>query len=128
MTKRTLSLYLQSAIYLVAGIYHFINPDFYIGILDSWFPLKSEAVFVSGVAEILLAIGLLHPKTQQFSAKLIALMLIVFLFLVHIPMAFHFNGFNDMVWWIAIIRIPLQFVLIKWAWYFVKKPAQTFLG
>jgi uncharacterized membrane protein len=126
MTKRTISLYIQSAVYLIAGIIHFINPEFYISILPNWFPLQSEAVFISGIAEIILALGLLHPKTQKISAFLITAMLIVFFFLVHIPMLFNFHGFKDAVWWIAVIRIPIQFVLIAWSWYFVKNKVNGF--
>ncbi len=120
MSKKQVSLYLQVTLYLIAGINHFINPEFYLSILPNWFPLQSEAVFISGIAEIVLALGLIHPKTQKVSAFLITAMLIVFLLLVHIPMLFNFHGFNDTVWWIAVIRIPVQFVLIKWSWYFVK--------
>lgn len=127
MTKQTISLYLQATLYLIAGIYHFINPQFYTSILPNWFPLQSEAVFVSGIAEIVLALGLLHPKTQKASAFLITVMLVVFLFLVHIPMLFNFQGFNDTVWWIAVVRIPIQFVLIAWSWYFVKNRVGSFL-
>ena len=102
-------------LYLAAGINHFINAKFYLTIMPFWLPRPALLVQISGIAEVLLAILLIFPRTQQAAAWLIMAMLVVFLVCIHIPMALNFNGWNDYVWWIAIARLPLQYVLFQWA-------------
>jgi uncharacterized membrane protein len=43
-------------------------------------------------------------------------MLLVFLFTVHFPMALDFFDNGNSLLWFAILRIPIQFVLIFWAY------------
>ena len=45
----------------------------------------------------------------------IIMMLAVFFFVIHIPMVFHFYNKDNLMFWVALIRIPLQLVLINWA-------------
>lgn len=117
---RNIGLWLMALIYCIAGINHFINPEFYLSILPSWLPTHSFLVQSSGIAEIILSIGILIPFTRKISAWGIIMMLIVFLIGVHIPMVLNFNGWNDTIWWIAMVRLPIQFVLIRWAMVYTK--------
>jgi len=102
-------------LYLGAGINHFVNADFYLGLMPSWLPVHELLVRLSGVAEILLAILLVFPLTQQLSAWLIMVMLVIFLGGVHVPMVLNFKGWDDPVWWFAIARLPIQYFLFRWA-------------
>lgn len=110
-----ISLYAMSFFYIAAGINHFINPVFYIRIMPSFFPAPALLNQLSGVAEVILGVGILFAATRQWSAYLIIAMLISF-FLVHIPHLIYPPDFAKGKYWILILRIPLQFVFIYWAW------------
>jgi uncharacterized membrane protein len=102
-------------LYAGAGVNHFINPKFYLSITPRFFPMPNLLNQVSGVAEIILAIGLLFASTRQISACLIIAMLIAF-FAVHITHVFQPPKMAQGREWFLYIRIALQFVLIYWAW------------
>jgi uncharacterized membrane protein len=110
-----ISLYVMSAIYIIAGVNHFKNPKFYTGIMPSFLPAHQMLNVVSGVAEVILGAGLLFAASRQVSAYLIMAMLIAF-FLIHIPHLFHPPKMAQGKYWVIVLRIPIQFVLIYWAW------------
>lgn len=110
------SLYTMSALYFLAGVNHFYNPDFYSALLESRFSNAEWWVFVSGIAEIGLAVFLLIPATRNVASWLICVMLVVFLFAVHVPMVVETGASSDSMYWILVLRIPIQFILIYWAY------------
>lgn len=114
-TLQQISLYAMAFLYAGAGINHFVNPKFYLGIMPKFFPVPNLLNQVSGVAEIILAIGLLLASTRQVSAYLIIAMLISF-FAVHITHLFQPPKMAQGKEWFLYVRIILQFVLIYWAW------------
>lgn len=120
MLKRSL-FYGMILLYLAAGINHFVNPEFYEKIMPSYIPFHSRCVFLSGIAEILLAFLLLPKVTRKTAAWFIIAMLVVF-FVIHIQMVIDTWTTGGMLFWIAAIRIPLQFVLIWWAYLYTKNP------
>ncbi len=112
--KYKISLYLQTFLYLLAGINHFLNTNFYIKLIPSYLPFPKNLVYISGIAEILLALFLLSTKFRIWAIWLIMAMLIAFL-PIHIQMIIDaYNNKNEVLLWITIIRLPLQFVLIYW--------------
>ena len=117
---RKFFFWLMPALYIIAGIYHFINPAFYIKIMPEWMPEHLLLVYVSGVIEILLGIGLIVKQTRKISAWLIIAMLVVFFFAIHIPMAIVFYKTNNPGLWIALVRLPIQFYLVWWAFKYTK--------
>jgi uncharacterized membrane protein len=126
--KKKIWLAIMILLYIGTGINHFVHPAFYEGIMPSWLPAHALLNQLSGIAEIVLALLLIFPLTQRFSAWMIIAMLVVFLICIHIPMVLHFNGWNDTVWWIAVARLPLQYVLIRWAWRFTRGKMVCFWG
>ena len=113
-------LYIMAFMYAAAGIYHFINPAFYEMLMPAWLPYHSLLNSIGGTAEIILAIALLIDKTRMISAYLVIVMLSVFLIMIHIPMAMDFYMTDHPALWISILRLPIQFVLIWWAWLYTK--------
>lgn len=111
----------MALLYMAAGVVHFIRPDFYLGIMPGWLPRPTALVLISGIAEFLLGVLLLLPATRRFSAWLIIAMLLVFLLLIHVPMLIDYSARNHPYLWLAILRIPIQFVLIRWAWAYTGK-------
>ena len=113
--------YSMILLYLAAGINHFIQPEVYEKIMPFYIPFHDTYIFISGVTEVLLAFLLLPKTTRKIAAWLIIVMLIVF-FIVHVQMLVDTWALGGALFWIAVIRIPLQFVLIWWAWLYTKNP------
>jgi uncharacterized membrane protein len=113
-------LFIMAFIYAAAGIYHFVNPRFYKILMPEWLPYHSFFNYSSGIAEIILAVMLLIERTRKISAYLIIAMLVVFLFAIHIPMTIDFYEMHHPGFLISVIRLPIQFVLIWWAWLYTK--------
>jgi uncharacterized membrane protein len=101
--------------FTVAGALHFARPRMYEAIMPRYLPAHRELVYASGVAEIAGGIGVLHPKTRRLAGWwLIATLLAIFP--ANVEMAVHaerFKPFPPAALW---GRLPLQAVLIAWAW------------
>ena len=105
--------------YAGAGVNHFIRPGFYLKIMPAWLPLQNELVFISGVAEVLFALLLFFPLTRRFGAwGIIALLIAVFP--ANIQMLLNYYREHNTMLWVAILRLPIQLVLIWWAYSFTK--------
>jgi uncharacterized membrane protein len=116
---RIASLYSMSFLYLGAGIYHFFNPRLYLRIMPPYIPFHSPIVYVSGILEIIFAALLIPETTRSFGAWSIIVFLIL-VFPANVQMALDFKKRNHRFLWIAYARLPLQFILIWWAWLFTK--------
>lgn len=108
-------LYFMAALYFAAGIVHFVKPQFYLGIMPRWLPSHGALIWVSGLAEVVLGIGLLSEVTRAWAAWGIIAMLAVFL-LVHFDMALTPGAGKGLPTWALWGRIFAQFLLIAWAW------------
>ncbi|WP_179345989.1 DoxX family protein [Winogradskyella ursingii] len=113
-----LGLYIMAGIYIFAGLMHFIKPKMYLRIMPRYLPYPKALVLLSGLAEIVLGIGLCIPATKPFAIYGIIAMLIVFL-LVHFYMLSNEKASAGIPKWILILRIPLQFGLMYWAWMYL---------
>ncbi len=111
-------LYVMALMYVVAGLFHFIKPKAYLRIMPRFLPYPKALVFWSGVAEVILGIGLVFPLTRNASILGIITMLVVFL-LVHFNMLRGKKEAAGVPKWILILRIPIQFVLIWWALFYL---------
>jgi uncharacterized membrane protein len=118
---KKLSLYSMIVLYIAAGLYHFINPEFYMRIMPPWVPYPKEMIFISGVCEVLFALLLLFPFTRRTGAWCIILLLVA-VFPANIQMLLNYRNENNPLLWIAIVRLPLQIILIGWAYRFARKP------
>ena len=112
-------LYLMGAIYIFAGIMHFIKPKVYLRIMPRYLPFHKPLVLLSGVAEILLGIGLFFKETKNLSIYGIIAMLAVFL-LVHFYMLSSEKASAGFPKWLLLLRLPIQFALMYWAFMYLK--------
>ncbi|MBE9157618.1 DoxX family membrane protein [Nodosilinea sp. LEGE 06152] len=106
---------------VVAGISHFVVPQPYIRIVPGFLPSPAFLVYASGVIEVLLALGLLVPSTRQLSAWGLVILFIA-VYPANLNMAFNhiqISGIPD-TWWFQAIRLPFQFVLIAWAYWYTR--------
>lgn len=80
-----------------------------------WYlPYPLQLVYLSGICEILFGALLFPVKTRKAACWLIIAMLLIFL-LVHVQMIIDFYPAKGAVFWIAVLRLPLQYVFIRWA-------------
>lgn len=109
---------------LAAGISHFVVPTPYIKIVPDFLPAPLSLVYISGVFEILGAIGLLTPPVSRAAAwGLVALLIAVYPSNINMAVnQIHLNGIPNSFWFQAI-RLPFQFVLIAWAYWYTKPDA-----
>ncbi len=111
-------LYLMAFLYISAGIMHFIRPKMYMRIMPKYLPNHKFLVLLSGIAEIVLGIALCFNSSRTFAIYGIIAMLAVFL-LVHVYMLSSEKAGAGIPQWILILRIPLQFALMAWAWLYL---------
>ncbi|WP_236059693.1 DoxX family protein [Chitinophaga rhizophila] len=109
----------MAAFYVMAGINHFINPDIYTGIMPPWVPFHTELVYISGGVEVAGGLLLLPSTTRNIGAwMLIGLLLAVFP--ANIQMAINYYEVGHSMFWLTLVRLPFQLLLIWWAWKFTK--------
>lgn len=113
-----IGLYIMAAMYVFAGTMHFIKPKMYMRVMPKYLPNHKASVYLSGVAEIFLGIGLCIPQLKDISIYGIIAMLAVFL-LVHFYMLSGEKASAGVPKWILLLRIPLQFGLMYWAWVYL---------
>ncbi len=119
---KTVLLWLMGAFYIVAGLMHFANPEFYLPMMPPYLPYHRELIFWSGVAEVLCGIGVLIPATRRAAGwATIALLIAVFPANIHIainnvPLGGRSEGLGIWNW----VRLPFQGVLILWAWWYTR--------
>ena len=117
--QRSIGLYVMAALYVLAGLNHFINPGFYKKIMPPWLPWHYPLIYISGFAEILLGVLLLPKRTRRMAAiGIIALLIAVFP--ANIQMLLNWKAEHHANLWIAVLRLPLQLVLIAWAYRYVR--------
>ena len=110
------SIYLIALIFGAAGTAHFVWPAAFARIVPPYLPAPRTLVYVSGVAELLGALGLLVPRLRVYAGwGLILLLLAVFPANVH--MALHPADFGRIPGWVLSLRLPLQFVLVGWIYW-----------
>ena len=117
------SLYALALLYIAAGINHFIHPAMYIKIMPPWLPYPEALVLISGIYEVLFGLMLLVPYTRKRAAWLIILLLIA-VFPANIQMLLQYIDQHHPRLWMAVVRLPLQLLLIWWAYGFTKQPVK----
>jgi len=108
-------LYLMAILYIGAGINHFIKPGMYIRIIPPAFKNPKLINILSGAAEIILGILLLLPFTKKIAAWGIIALLIA-IFPANLFMLQNKKASFGLPKCILFVRLPLQVVLIYWAY------------
>jgi uncharacterized membrane protein len=111
---------LLAVFFVGAGINHFLRTGFYLRMMPPYVPFHLAMVQTSGVAEIVLAVLLLLPRTAAAAAWGL-IVLLVAVFPANVQMALHpdtFPEFQPAALW---LRLPLQAVMIAWAYWYTRK-------
>lgn len=118
LKAKSINLIVLSGFYIIAGLNHFINPYSYIDLIPPYLPYHNLLNIASGITEIIAGILMLIPFTRKIAAILIIAMLIAFI-PAHIYMIKMKGCVSENICvseWLAWIRLPLQFILMWWAW------------
>ena len=123
--KRPL-LFVMGPAYVVAGVMHFVVPEAYVQIMPPVLPAPLALVYLSGVAEVALGVGVLYPRTRRYAAwGLVALLVAVFpanVYMATSGVVVEGTPFGTLDpsaaerWG----RLPLQAVLVAWAWWYTR--------
>jgi len=105
--------------YLFAGLNHFINPEFYFGLIPDYLPAPQWINYLAGFAEVALALAVIFQASRKLAIKGIIVMLIAF-----IPSHVYFIQIGSCVEdtlcvapWMAWLRLLVVHpLLIWWAW------------
>ena len=113
---RKIGLGFVFAWFFFGGIGHFLMTDFFVSIVPPYIPWPLAAVYVSGVFELLGAIGILIPATRRLAGLgLIALTLSVSLANIH--MWLHPELFPQFPEWTLTARLVVQVFLLAVIWW-----------
>ncbi|HEX8709576.1 MAG TPA: MauE/DoxX family redox-associated membrane protein [Pyrinomonadaceae bacterium] len=111
--------YILALFFVLAGLNHFRAPDFYLRMMPPYLPWHLLLVYLSGVFEMALGLMLLFPKYQRMAAwGLIALLVAVFP--ANIQMAVNPGLYPEFGRGALWARLPLQAVLIAWAYWYAR--------
>ncbi|PZX56862.1 putative membrane protein [Algoriphagus ratkowskyi] len=121
---KIVGLYVMSALYILAGINHFISPDGYLRLIPEYLPFHELINILAGISEVVFGIALLFPKTRGWAAWGIILMLLAF-----IPAHIYFIQLNSCIengiclppwtgWFRLLVIHP---ILIAWAYLYTRK-------
>lgn len=116
---KTIFKWIFGIAFIIAGINHFINPDFYLKIMPPYLPWHLFLVYLSGIFELILGVMLLIPKTQKLAAWGLILLLIA-VFPANIYMTMNPDKFSEISPLLLYLRLVIQFVLIAWAYWFTQ--------
>lgn len=116
---KKISLYLLGTVFIVAGVLHFVSPGTYRPIMPPYLPWHDALIYISGGFEVLFGILVLIPKTRKWGSLGLILLLIA-VFPANLYMAQISGSMENASEWLPLIawlRLPLQPVLILWAWW-----------
>jgi len=114
---RARAVYAIAALFVAAGVLHFVIPRSYEAIVPPSLPARLFLVYLSGACELAGGVGLLVPRTRRLAALgLIALLAAVFP--ANVQMLVDAAAAGKPAWQVAllVLRLPLQFVLMYVIW------------
>lgn len=112
MTICSLSL---AILMLFAGAMHFIKTDFYLQIMPGYLPAPRMLVLVSGAAAMLCGALMFYEPARKLGVWG-AILYFIAVFPANLYMALHPEVFPAIPLWLRWGRLPLQGVLIYWAY------------
>jgi uncharacterized membrane protein len=123
--KRPL-VYVMGVLYIVAGAMHFVVPHLYAQLVPPVLPYPLALVYLSGVAELALGVGVMVPRTRRMAAwGLIALLAAIFPANVYMATSgVVISGGPEFVRDPSTVgrwaRLPFQGVFVLWAWWYTR--------
>jgi uncharacterized membrane protein len=107
--------------FMGGGVTHFTNPDFFVSIMPPYIGYHLQIVYISGVFEILGAIGILVPRLRQWAGNGLFLLTIC-VTPANIHMWLHPELFPEMSPTALSIRLVVQVMLLACIWWSTRTP------
>ena len=112
---------ISSVFYVIVGIKHFIDPNYFLAIVPPYLPYHLELVYISGVFEIVFGLMILIPKYRYWgSIGLILLLVAVFPANIYLAQSTQAQEAIGATQDIASWRLPVQGIFI-WIAYWIRK-------
>ena len=119
MSFKLITIYIMSIFYILVGIKHFTNVEWFMKIMPPYLPYHKELVYLSGIFEIILG-GMLIFENTRFVGCYGLILLLIAVFPANIYLA-QTNGLalntSAIVAW---GRLPFQAVFIALAYWHSK--------
>ncbi len=125
MIRLTRSATTLAILFTISGMSHFLFHGFFLRMVPAWVPYPAAIVSVTGVLELLGAVGLIIPATRELAGWcLIALCIAVFpanIQMLTNARAAHSSALVESLLW---LRLPLQPLLIFVIYRYVTVPSR----
>lgn len=125
---KNISIYIMSLLYILVGIKHFSDPNFFLKIMPKYLDYHLELVYLSGFFEILFGVLLIFKKTRFFGAWGVFILLIcVFPANIYLYNSEAAQIALDISKSQALMRLPFQIPLLILAyWHSNEKSSKNF--
>ena len=125
---KNISIYIMSLLYILVGVKHFSDPNFFLKIMPEYLNYHLELVYISGFFEILFGILLIFKKTRFFGAWGVFILLIcVFPANIYLYNSEAAQIALDISKSQALMRLPFQIPLLILAyWHSNEKSSKNF--
>ena len=112
---------ISSIFYVIVGIKHFIEPEYFLSIVPPYLPYHLELVYISGLFEVLFGLLILFPKYRYYGAiGLILLLVALFPANIYLAQSKEAQEAIGATQEIATWRLPIQGVFI-WIAYHIRR-------
>lgn len=116
LSWKNLGLAIVFAWFMVGGITHFTNPQFFVSIMPPYIGYHLELVYISGVFEIIGAIGILIPRLRQWAGNGLIL-LVILVSPANVHMWLNPDLFPDVPEAFLSLRLVIQLLLLALIWW-----------
>lgn len=107
--------------FMMGGITHFTNPAFFVAIMPPYIGYHLEVVYISGVFEILGALGVLIPSLRQWAGYGLFL-LVLCVSPANVHMWLNPQLFPDVSTVFLTARLVVQLLLLLLIWWCTRTP------
>jgi uncharacterized membrane protein len=114
--RKRIARFFAGPVMFLAGVNHFVMPEAYEKIIPAALPYERELVYLSGIAEMIGALGTLHPRTRR-AAGIFLMATLVAVFPANVYMALNADDYQVPGGRATLIaRLPLQVLFLWWVW------------
>ena len=117
--QKTIGVAFIFAWFMLGGLGHFVATGFFVSIVPPYIPYPYLAVIVSGIFEILGALGLLVPATRKAAAYGLFLLTLA-VTPANIHMWLHPESFANIPEFLLSVRLVIQAGLLWLIWWSVQ--------
>ena len=119
---KILTIFVMGVMYVIIGIKHFTDPQYFLDIVPPQLPFKLFLVYLTGLIEVVGGVAILAPKIRKAGAYLLIFLLVsvfpanIYLYVSETPQSLLGISEAD-----ALIRMPFQIPLILLPYWHSKK-------